>query len=39
MEGRNSYRVFGICSTVSPLSSRRVCKPVERCCIFTWHLT
>ena len=30
---------FGICSTVSLLSSRRFCKPVERCCSCTWHTT
>ena len=31
-DGLNSYGGFGICSTVSRPSSRRVRKPVERCC-------
>ena len=36
-EGRNSYRGFVICSTVSSLSSRQISKPVERCCSCTRH--
>ena len=39
MEGRNSYRGFGIGSTVSHPSVRQVRKLVDRCCSYTRHLT